>query len=259
MPVQPARPLMQLLSVVRLRQDLLRGTIVEVLDETTVLVEFTDEQGKTIELLPVPKVLLAQITPSTPNLLLDVTAVEALPGFVLRLTFENGEVRRFSMSRLLAREATVFTPLRKVTMFRQVFIANGTVCWPGGADIAPELLYEQSVPVGEDSSAEELKAMPDVGRDEDFCCPRIGVAKGLFEMPDDSDSGHPPSPTESMKALGSLGGFQVRSGDLPNGVSPEDFEEFLAIATRIASSDTRSTRKWLIQWMNRSVPALAGC
>lgn len=69
------------------------------------------------------------------------------------------------MSKLLAREATIFTPLRKVTMFRQLFIANGTVCWPGGADIAPELLYEQSVPIGEDSFAEELKAMPDVGRD----------------------------------------------------------------------------------------------
>lgn len=147
MSVQPAPTSMQLLSAVRLRQDLQRGTAVEVLDENTVLVEFTDEQGKTIELLPIPKVLLAQITPSTPNLLLDVTAVEAFPGFVLRLTFENGEVRRFSMARLLAREASVFTPLRKVTMFRQVFIANGTVCWPGGADIGPELLYEQSVPV----------------------------------------------------------------------------------------------------------------
>lgn len=67
---------------------------------------------------------------------------------------------------------------------------------------------------------------------------------------------HPPLPTESMTALGSLGGFQVRSGDLPNGVSPKDFEEFLAIATRIASSDTRATGEWLIQWMNRSVPAL---
>ncbi len=69
---------------------------------------------------------------------------------------------------------------------------------------------------------------------------------------------HPPFPTESMTALGSLGGFQIRSGDLPIGVSPEDFEEFLAIVTRIASSDTRSTREWLIQWMNRSVPALGG-
>lgn len=155
----------------------------EELDENTVLVEFADEQGKTLERVAVPKALLARITPSTPNLLLDVTAVEALPGFVLRLTFENGEVRRFSMARLLAREAPVFTPLRKVTMFRQVFIANGTVCWPGGADIDPELLYEQSVPVGEDSFSEELKAMPNVGGARIFVARESMWARGCSRCP----------------------------------------------------------------------------
>ena len=177
---------MQPLAVVHLRQDLPRGTIVEVLDENTVLVEFADEHGKTLARVPVPKVLLAQATRSSPSPLFDVTAVEPLPGFVLRLTFENGEVRRFSMSRLLARAATVFTPLRRVALFRQVFIENGTVRWPGGADIDPELLYEQSVPESEESLAEGLTAMPDVGKDEDFCCRRIGIAKGRFEMPDET-------------------------------------------------------------------------
>lgn len=162
----------------------------EELDENTVLVEFADEQGKTLELLPVPKALLTQAMRPVPPLL-DVTAAEPSPGFVLRLTFENGEVRRFSMSRLLASEATVFTALRKVTLFRQVFVSNGKVCWPGDADIDPEWLYEQSVPVSEDSLAEELKTMPDVGREEDISRPRVGVAEGQFEMSDDSTSGYP--------------------------------------------------------------------
>ena len=101
-------------------------------------------------------------------------------GFVERL--------RFSMSRLLARESTVFTPLRRVSLFRQVFVENGTVRWPGGADIDPELLYEQSFPESEES-LEGLTAMPDVGKDEDFCCRRIDVANGGFEMPEET----PPS------------------------------------------------------------------
>lgn len=49
---------MKPLATVRLRQDLLDGTILEELDEKTVLVEFADEQGKTLELLPVPKAVL---------------------------------------------------------------------------------------------------------------------------------------------------------------------------------------------------------
>jgi hypothetical protein len=51
-------PSMQPLTVVRLRQDLPRGTIVQELDENTVLVKFADERGETLELVPVPKVLL---------------------------------------------------------------------------------------------------------------------------------------------------------------------------------------------------------
>lgn len=49
---------MKPLATVRLRQDLLVGTILEELDEKTVLVEFADEQGKALEILPVPKALL---------------------------------------------------------------------------------------------------------------------------------------------------------------------------------------------------------
>lgn len=149
------------------------------------MVEFADEHGNTLELVPVPKLLLTEVVRSAPIPLLDVTTVEPLPGFVLRLTFDNGEVRRFPMSRLLARETSVFTPLRRVNLFRQAFIANGTVCWPGGADIDPELLYEQSVPECKESLAEILTAMPNVGADEDYCCRGISVTKEQFERPAD--------------------------------------------------------------------------
>lgn len=172
---------MQTLTVVRLRRDLNQGTIVEELDEHTVLVEFANELGQTLAIVPVPKVLLNYEFPSVSSPLLDVTAVAPLPGFVLRLTFENGEIRRFSMSKLLAREATVFTPLRRAVLFRQVFIAHGTVCWPGGADLDPELLYQKSVPESEDSLGGILQAMPEVGKDEDFCCGQFGTDSGCVD------------------------------------------------------------------------------
>lgn len=176
------------------------GTIVEELDGNTVLVEFADEQGETIALVPIPKLLLVQVARPVPKPPLDVTAVQPLPGFVLRLTFENGEVRRFSIAKLLARNRTVFTPLRRVTMFRQVFIANGTVCWPGGADIDPELLYEQSVPDFDNSSAEKLKAQSDAGKDEDDSVapgypidvewenmPEVGLERWPYDGQEDSE------------------------------------------------------------------------
>lgn len=51
---------MQPLMLVRLRQDLPRGTILEVLDENTVLVEFADEKGHALETVPVNKMLLTR-------------------------------------------------------------------------------------------------------------------------------------------------------------------------------------------------------
>lgn len=37
----------------------------------------------------------------------------------------------------------VFTPLSDPEYFKKFFIDLNTLCWPNGADIAPERLYEQ--------------------------------------------------------------------------------------------------------------------
>jgi len=38
-------------------------------------------------------------------------------------------------------DGPVFEPLRNRSEFRKFFLAGGTVCWPNGADIAPETLF----------------------------------------------------------------------------------------------------------------------
>ena len=68
-----------------------------------------------------------------------VTAVQALPGYRLLLTFENGERKYFDMSPYLG--YPVFQRLQNHGFFALARIDYGTVTWPGEIDIAPETLY----------------------------------------------------------------------------------------------------------------------
>ena len=63
----------------------------------------------------------------------------------VRSQYRNGEVRLFDAGPYLTKG--VFCRLADPTLFRQAFIALDTVCWPGDLDIAPETLYDRSVPL----------------------------------------------------------------------------------------------------------------
>jgi len=78
-------------------------------------------------------------------MLLDVVRVEAQPDFKLFLEFENHEKRIFDVSPYL--EKGVFRQLKNPDLFSRVHVGGGTVTWPGEIDIAPETLYEESVPL----------------------------------------------------------------------------------------------------------------
>jgi len=72
----------------------------------------------------------------------DVTRVEVLGGYRLRLTFADGTVGEVDLAYLAGR-GPVFEPLRDPEYFAQVSIDpdGGTIVWPNGADVAPETLY----------------------------------------------------------------------------------------------------------------------
>ena len=74
----------------------------------------------------------------------DVIAVTPEPGHCLRLTFANGEQRRFDMTPYL--DYPVFQRLRNPGFFGLARVDYGTVTWPGEIDIAPETLYAEGVP-----------------------------------------------------------------------------------------------------------------
>ena len=75
----------------------------------------------------------------------DAVGVTVLPDFVLRVRFINGELRDFDMKPLLPRKC--YQPLENELLFKTARIEFGTVQWANGADIDPEWLYEDSVPV----------------------------------------------------------------------------------------------------------------
>lgn len=77
----------------------------------------------------------------------DVTHVEILHDRVLRLTFDDGQVRDIDLEPLLWGPA--FEPLEDDELFAQVRVDNGagTIVWPGGADISAHTLYTMGSPV----------------------------------------------------------------------------------------------------------------
>ena len=77
--------------------------------------------------------------------LLDVVQVEAGPDYKLFLQFENGEKRVFDMTPYMDKKP--FVQLKGSPLFAKASVDCGTVVWPGNIDIAPETLYDRSLPV----------------------------------------------------------------------------------------------------------------
>lgn len=79
--------------------------------------------------------------------MLKVNGVHPLDNYKLWLRFSTGEARVFDCTPLLSEPA--FAPLQDVNVFKNVYIDYGVPAWNGGdIDIAPETLYEKSVPAG---------------------------------------------------------------------------------------------------------------
>ena len=65
--------------------------------------------------------------------------------YKIKITFDNGEQKIADFSKWLKGE--VFEPLKDINYFRKFFVDGWTISWSNGADIAPETLYLESMPV----------------------------------------------------------------------------------------------------------------
>lgn len=83
----------------------------------------------------------------------SVIRVKPCDNYCLELWFDTGEHRLFDVKPYLHRG--FFTRLQDVHLFKRAFVAMDTVCWPGDLDIAPETLYDLSVPI---SGEEQLRS-----------------------------------------------------------------------------------------------------
>jgi hypothetical protein len=74
--------------------------------------------------------------------MIDVTRVDVLDGYRVRLSFLDGTVGDVDLSEHLW--GPMFAPLSDPSYFRQVVVDPelGTIVWPNGADFAPEMLYD---------------------------------------------------------------------------------------------------------------------
>jgi hypothetical protein len=73
-----------------------------------------------------------------------VTFVRVLDGYRVELTFSDGVQGVVDLANRIVGRGGVFAPLETSEYFRQVAVDSdlGTIVWPNGADICPDLLHD---------------------------------------------------------------------------------------------------------------------
>jgi hypothetical protein len=75
-----------------------------------------------------------------------VQSVEPGEGYTAIVRFTDGSCRKINLAPYL--RGPIFEPIRNnPAMFRAMYVEEGTIAWPNGADIDPDVLYYGLSPV----------------------------------------------------------------------------------------------------------------
>ncbi|MDO9152381.1 MAG: DUF2442 domain-containing protein [Paludibacter sp.] len=85
---------------------------------------------------------------------LAVKNVQPLSNYQLILTFANVEKRQFDMNPYL--ETGIFKELQDITLFNSVRVSFDTIEWENGADMDPEILYQESTVIENQIASEPM-------------------------------------------------------------------------------------------------------
>lgn len=86
----------------------------------------------------------------------DVIDASIVSEYRVALTFEDGELREIDLRELLSFTG-MFEPLEDPDYFAKLRVEPdvGTIVWPNGADVCPDVLYEKSRPLGQITASAE--------------------------------------------------------------------------------------------------------
>lgn len=78
-----------------------------------------------------------------------IKKVEYIDGYKLRVFFSDKKVKVVDLEEKINHSKGIFLPLKKLDYFKKVFVDDCelSICWPNGADICPDVLYEMGVEV----------------------------------------------------------------------------------------------------------------
>ena len=79
-------------------------------------------------------------------MLVDVVEARPLGGYRVHLRFEDGVEADLDLGELIRFDG-VFAPLRDPARFAELRVHSelGTICWPDGADLDPDVLYARAI------------------------------------------------------------------------------------------------------------------